>query len=101
MGSYDHIDMARTLAAVDGDAGAMILEDQVQWDTRLRHLAGLCRYGETARSRSMASAGCVASLLWRGKITTSYVSRYASWLKAWTLWFAGSKRLTNACLPVN
>jgi len=48
MGSYDHIDMARTLAAVDGDAGAMILEDQVQWDTRLRHLAGLCRYGETA-----------------------------------------------------
>merc|ERR1712195_156651 len=48
MGSYDHIDMASTLAAVDGDAGAMILEDQVQWDTRLRHLAGLCRYGETA-----------------------------------------------------
>merc|ERR1712195_323484 len=48
MGSYDHIDMASTLAAVDGDAGAMILEDQVQWDTRLLHLAGLCRYGQTA-----------------------------------------------------
>jgi chromosome segregation ATPase len=26
----------------------MVLEDQHQWDTRLRHLAALCRYGETA-----------------------------------------------------